>query len=122
MSVGHHTFNNLEREQTYAMRAAQGRLTALENTLYQKLDPETFYGQLDLSGNYWGPSFAAITDFTLGDSDAIGKITIPDVQQSMPGNFMQPHVIHPTTLDALIHSSLVLFSQSSDLGVMLLLV
>lgn len=77
MSVGHHTYNDLEREETHATRAAQERLTALENTLYQKLDPETFYGQLDLSGNYWGPSFAAITDFTLGDSDAIGKSQFP---------------------------------------------
>ncbi|KAF7879371.1 hypothetical protein EAF04_000567 [Stromatinia cepivora] len=109
---------DFKREQDHAARVAEERLVALENNLYHKLDEKTFYQRLHSTGNYWGPSFAAITDFMLGDSEAIGKITIPNVAEKMPGRFMQPHIIHPTTLDALIHSGLVLSTQSSDSGIM----
>ncbi|KAI9645960.1 hypothetical protein NHQ30_005397 [Ciborinia camelliae] len=117
--IDHSSLSDSRQEQEYATRAAKERLVVLENSLYHKLDPKTFYQKLQLTGNYWGPSFAAIADFTLGDFDAIGTITLPNIERSMPGEFMQPHVIHPTTLDAIIHSSLVLFAQSYGSGVML---
>ncbi|ESZ98068.1 hypothetical protein SBOR_1599 [Sclerotinia borealis F-4128] len=111
--------HDLRREQDHVNRTAEERLVAFENKSYHKLDTESFYRRLQLTGNYWGPSFAAITEFTLGDSNAIGTITIPNVEKSMPGKYMQPHIIHPTTLDALIHSSLVLFSQHYGSGIMI---
>lgn len=117
-SVDIYPFDDAKREQYYMTSAAEKRFIKLENDLYHKLEPRTFYERLQLAGNYWGPSFAAITDFIYGDFDAIGKITIPNVQASMPGEFTQPHIIHPTTLDTLIHSSLVLSSQSYGSGVM----
>ncbi|CAD6442880.1 62e7626d-0f35-4e4a-b9b1-5f30bfcc7997 [Sclerotinia trifoliorum] len=111
---------DFKQEQEHAARVAEQRLMDLENNMYHKLDEKTFYQRLESTGNYWGPSFAVITDFMLGYSEAIGGITVPNVAEMMPGGFIQPHVIHPTTLDALIHSSLVLSTstQSSTSDVM----
>ncbi|EDO04615.1 hypothetical protein SS1G_07098 [Sclerotinia sclerotiorum 1980 UF-70] len=111
---------DFKQEKDHAARVAGERLMDLENNMYHKLDEKTFYQRLESTGNYWGPSFATITDFMLGDSEATGKITVPNVAEMMPGGFIQPHVIHPTTLDALIHSSLLLSTstQSSASDVM----
>ncbi|KAJ8065466.1 hypothetical protein OCU04_006149 [Sclerotinia nivalis] len=115
-NVDDSALGDFKQEQDHAARVAEERLVDLENNLYHKLDEKTFYQQLESTGNYWGPSFAAITDFMLGDSEAIGKITVPNVAETMPGGFMQPHVIHPTTLDALIHSGLVLSTSTQSSG------
>ncbi|KAL9122551.1 MAG: hypothetical protein Q9187_000894 [Circinaria calcarea] len=77
----------------------------------QVLTSNKIYDQLRANGNVYGPLFAAIHELRLGNFQAVGQIYIPDVQSVMPSNYMQPHVIHPTTLDALMHTALPLYSQ-----------
>ena len=92
------------------------RLADLERSQPRTIDSSELYEDLRSKGNYYGPNFAAITAYELGEREAVGTVVIPDVANSMPSNFMQPHIIHPSTFDALIHSCLPIFGQHSNAG------
>ena len=47
---------------------------------------------------------------------ATAKIIIPDIAASMPHGFMQPHIIHPATLDALLQMTVPLFLRHRSAG------
>lgn len=94
------------------MTLAKGELLdTLRGRCSQRLRSEHLYNQLRSNGNLYGPCFAAIEELNLGDSQAIGQICVPDVQSIMPSNYLEPHIIHPATLDALMHTSLPLYTQ-----------
>ena len=76
-----------------------------------ELDVEELYEDLAASGNVFGPTFRAVTAMSLGPHSAYAKVNIPDVARSMPANFMRPHTIHPTTMDAINHVAAVLFKK-----------
>ncbi|MCJ1404087.1 hypothetical protein MMC11_007312 [Xylographa trunciseda] len=83
----------------------------------QSIGSEALYEQLRSNGNTYGDHFATITEIQLGNNcQAIAMIKVPDVAAIMPSNYIQPHIIHPTTLDALMHSSLPLYTQEYGPG------
>ena len=43
-------------------------------------------------------------------------VTIPDIAKCMPSGYMQPHLIHPATLDAFLHASMPMFSRCCRAG------
>ncbi|RTE81726.1 hypothetical protein BHE90_003791 [Fusarium euwallaceae] len=75
-----------------------------------ELDHDTIYSNLERNGNIYGPTFADIVKLNLGDHEAVATVRVPDIQSHMPGQFMQRHLIHPTTLDAITHVFLPLQS------------
>ena len=99
-------------------KAQLQRLHTVQRAQYPRFDPASIYDDMRSNGHHWGPDFARITSLSAGDNEATGTILVPDVAQSMPGSFMQPHVIHPATLDALIHSGLMLFAKTYGMGLM----
>ena len=82
----------------------------------QPIDTKTLYHELQSNGNAYGSTFAVLEDVYLGDLRVAGDIVIPDVAASMPSGFMQPHVIHPTTLDALLHITVPALLRHIKLG------
>ncbi|TEY79898.1 hypothetical protein BOTCAL_0040g00130 [Botryotinia calthae] len=86
------------------------------NLQQQDLNVETLYNQMQSNGNTYGPSFKAIRLLKMNKLKAVASIEIPNVQSIMPANYMQPHIIHPTTLDALLHTSLPLYSSIYGAG------
>ena len=88
------------------------RLHTAQRAQYPKFDLASIYENMRSKGHYWGPNFARIISLTAGDNEATGTVSIPDVARSMPANVMQPHVVHPATLDALTHSGLFLFTKT----------
>lgn len=77
----------------------------------EKMDPNDYYRKLRSNGNSYGDHFAAITELSLGSCRAVTGVKIPNTSSVMPTNYMQSHLIHPSTLDALMHSSLSLYYQ-----------
>ena len=68
------------------------------------------YEKLTECGNHYGPSFALVKGLLMHGVDfASALVKIPNVSKIMPFNFMQPHIIPPTVLDALMHTSLPLY-------------
>ena len=91
----------------------------IEKTPFTSIDPKRMYEDWQTQGHYWGPSFSLIKEIDIKDFEAAGRLMIGQIAGSMPGFLMQPHVIHPTTLDALIHSSLIVYGRTCHRSMML---
>ncbi|KAG8164134.1 hypothetical protein KVR01_006052 [Diaporthe batatas] len=77
---------------------------------------ETFYQKLDMHGNQYGTSFALLHDLHLNATGTMActKLTVPDMTEHMPGHVPQPHLIHPSTLDAISHIGAQLFQRFNN--------
>ena len=64
------------------------------------------YDDLRSHGNFYGTNFALMKELAVGHQHTLSTISIPDIAKTMPSAYQQPHIIHPTTLDAFIHSAL----------------
>jgi hypothetical protein len=89
------------REQEFLNDAFSGQMELIENACDTPISTKKFYEDMKTSGNDFGPTFAALSDIKVGQCKGFTKLTIPDVAACMPSSFLEPHVIHPTTLDAL---------------------
>lgn len=80
-----------------------------------------FYSGLAAVGTIYGPTFAAVQtlSFTAEGNHASGIVKIPDTASLMPAQHEAPHLIHPTTLDALQHVSLPLIEKSLGPGLVM---
>lgn len=63
------------------------------------------YDNLDTVGLHFGPLFQNLSDIVVnkGKGEVASFITVPDVAKVMPKNFVHPHMIHPSTLDSMMH-------------------
>ena len=85
-----------------------------------KLEPRHLYQDLKSNGNDYGPSFANIKKaHVYQNSLLLSEVEIPEVAKLMPAEYLSPHVIHPTTLDALMHTAIPLYTaQKGNSSVM----
>ena len=88
----------------------------LEDQSSLLFSPTDVYSKLRSNGNDYGPNFAILGELRVDDLHISGTVRIPDIAACMPANFMQQHVIHPATLDALFHINLPLFLQNCSPG------
>lgn len=75
------------------------------------MDVGKFYDDLAASGNAFGPTFRDLDELRMGDHEAYARVLIPDIASSMPASYMQPHVAHPATLDALNHVAAAMYQK-----------
>ncbi|PTB74995.1 polyketide synthase [Trichoderma longibrachiatum ATCC 18648] len=63
------------------------------------------YDNLDTVGLHFGSLFQNLSDVAVnkGQGEVSSFITVPDVARVMPKNFVHPHMIHPSTLDSMMH-------------------
>lgn len=77
---------------------------------------DELYRVLSDSGNTYGPAFAGIQHLTLNNDTALATVTVPDIAAFMPAQHQQPHLIHPSTLDIVLHTVLPLASRCFGKG------
>ncbi|KAF3395631.1 Compactin diketide synthase mokB [Talaromyces pinophilus] len=77
---------------------------------------DDLYSELERVGNKYGPSFSSIVHFSMDGDQTLSHVSIPDIAEVMPAQYMRPHVIHPTTLDTLLHTSLPLVNHKLGSG------
>ena len=65
--------------------------------------PLNFYEGLETLGLQLGPMFRNFTDVSRGDYRMVATSKIAPVRNTMPHNYMHDHLIHPITLDNIIH-------------------
>jgi NADPH:quinone reductase-like Zn-dependent oxidoreductase/NAD(P)-dependent dehydrogenase (short-subunit alcohol dehydrogenase family)/ubiquinone/menaquinone biosynthesis C-methylase UbiE len=77
---------------------------------------DEFYRKLDMHGNKYGSSFALLHDLHLNSTGTMActKLTVPNMTEHMPGYVPQPHLIHPSTLDAISHIGAQLFQKFNN--------
>lgn len=106
--------------------AAQPLLVAdiTQADLMHQLDPalgnlkqaREFYEELGRLGTVYGSTFTGIEEMTIEGDSAASYIVVPDVVSAMPSRQLSPHIIHPTTLDILLHTSMPLVHQKLGAG------
>ena len=99
-----------------ASATKQEILRKMSGKCTHSIESNDFYNELRSSGNTYGSLFAVLQEFQMCDSEATAKIVIPNVAASMPSEFMQPHLVHPTSLDALFQVTIPLFLRQTSLG------
>ncbi|KAI5925744.1 polyketide synthase [Camillea tinctor] len=82
------------------------------------LKADELYRELAAVGNTYGPTFAGIRTLTLSSdaSQASAIIQIPDTTSLMPAQYEAPHLIHPSTLDILLHTGLPIVGRQLGPG------
>lgn len=98
------------REQSSHQEQCLSDLLEAKASCNQIINHSELYLELAAGGNMYGPAFAAIEEarLDLSGQKSLTKLIIPDIAAMMPSNFFQPHVIHPTSLDAILHISVFL--------------
>ncbi|KAF7549789.1 hypothetical protein G7046_g8236 [Stylonectria norvegica] len=91
--------------------AADRWLEEIQAASPTSLDATETYRHLKASGNEYGETFQSLKEISVGKGYATGRIVIPDISQHMPGNYMQPHTIHPSTFDSIFQLEPVCFRQ-----------
>ncbi|KAI4710994.1 Type I Iterative PKS [Alternaria sp. Ai002NY15] len=106
-----------------AFSPSMERELALENERYmlslsnardicQKPARSFLYDTVETIGMQYGPTFRNMTELYAGPSSSYGIIKVPDTKAVMPKGFEYPYVVHPATLDSVLH--LVFPSISGD--------
>ncbi|KAK1595137.1 beta-ketoacyl synthase domain-containing protein [Colletotrichum navitas] len=86
----------LERE-----RHAQSFANA--KRICQKPARNFLYDTVETIGMEYGPTFRNMTELFAGSNASYGVITVPDTKSVMPKGFEYPNVVHPATLDSVLH-------------------
>lgn len=67
--------------------------------------PNELYDTLRAVGVYHGPVFQNITAISSGQATSVCTFSIADTAATLPGEFEEDHVIHPTTLDSVFQAA-----------------
>lgn len=98
-------------EHSAAIEEASEAYERIKSLAQEELSMETFYDERRKAGNDWGASFALLTEAHIGPGVGFSKMKIPDMAQWMPHGYFEPHLIHPTTLDASNHMLPAIFHR-----------
>ncbi|KAI8269455.1 Highly reducing polyketide synthase [Colletotrichum sp. SAR11_239] len=97
-----------------SLSPAMQRELALENERYaksftdakeicQKPARSFLYDTVETIGMQYGPTFRNMTELFAGPNSSYGVISVPDTKAVMPKGFEYPSVVHPATLDSVLH-------------------
>lgn len=75
------------------------------------LDATETYRHLKATGNEYGDTFQGLKEIHIGKGHATATIVIQDITQQIPGHYMQPHTIHPSTFDSIFQLEPVCFQR-----------
>lgn len=69
----------------------------------QKPARNFLYDNVETIGMVYGPTFRNVKELWAGKNSSYGVITVPDTKAVMPEGFEYPCVVHPATLDSILH-------------------
>ncbi|CAG7972082.1 unnamed protein product [Penicillium salamii] len=94
------------RETDEEIQSWKANLAAAEQTCTKAINFKNTYNDLQTSGLNFGDLFRNLDDVRatgLGLGKMVGSVTVPNIQASMPKQFIHSHLIHPATMDSMIH-------------------
>lgn len=92
----------MQRELELEAQARKEAFHQAKNTC-QKPARSFLYDNVETIGMVYGPTFRNINELWAGPSASYGVISVPDTKAIMPQGFEYPCVIHPATLDSVLH-------------------
>lgn len=82
-----------------------------------RCDMKKAYSELESVGLGFGPLFRNLTGVFRGEgqdaNQALGTVTVPDVRAVMPKKHMDAHMIHPVSMDSMMHVFLAALTGSA---------
>ncbi|EKG12367.1 Beta-ketoacyl synthase [Macrophomina phaseolina MS6] len=69
----------------------------------QKPARSFLYDTVETIGMHYGKTFRNMTELYAGESASYGVISVPDTKAVMPQKYEYPCVVHPATLDSVLH-------------------
>lgn len=91
--------------------AAEQWLQEVQAACPNFVDAAETYREMKASGNEYGDTFQGLKEIHYGKGHATGRIVIPDIERHIPGHYMQPHTIHPSTFDSIFQLEPVCFRR-----------
>ncbi|KAK4188780.1 highly reducing polyketide synthase AFT9-1 [Podospora australis] len=91
--------------------AAEKMMQDIQTNSTIQIDPEAIYDELKASGMAYGPTFRGMKEIQVGPSRGLARIVIPDIESNMPGQYMQPHIFHPSTFDGMLQLVTLVFRR-----------
>lgn len=80
------------------------------------IDAVETYRDLKATGNEYGDTFQGLKEIHIGKGYATATIVVQDITQQIPGHYMQPHTIHPSTFDSIFQLEPVCFQREGLLA------
>lgn len=77
------------------------------------VDVPAFYSHLAHLGIEYGATFANMTNARSSTGTCLAQVKIADIAETMPMDFQYPFIIHPSTLDSILHPIFVALSADS---------
>lgn len=96
--------------------ALRGSEESIHDGCATEVSVDKLYRSFADSGLNFGPTFQTLSDIRLGrDLNMVATLHSPvdKIEKSMPHQYVQPHLVHPVTLDGLVHANLVALVSSS---------
>nr|QED55506.1 TRI17 [Trichoderma protrudens] len=110
-------FESEGNETLFGTQVTYGDLVdQIDLTSAKRIPSSDLYQELERVGNAYGPTFTGIQELIIDADRATSRVVIPDVISVMPAQHIRPHIIHPSTLDILLHTSLPLVNERLGAG------
>ncbi|PSN65487.1 hypothetical protein BS50DRAFT_622687 [Corynespora cassiicola Philippines] len=90
---------------------ATKRLIETQTVSMKSVDPQGFYHTLKSKGNSYGPNFSSTFQLSHDNGSVISSHRISATADNSTNYVEHAHIIHPTTLDSLLHPSIAIFHQ-----------
>lgn len=88
------------------------RVAKAERACRKDVSTKQLYELLQTVGLDFGPTFQNLSEMRIGKNrNAVATVRAPNLKSKMPHGFVQPHLIHPTTLDGVLQSILVALTR-----------
>ncbi|KAJ5310606.1 uncharacterized protein N7443_003067 [Penicillium atrosanguineum] len=94
------------RDKIEESRAWKADLKHAQEICTRPMNFHNTYDNLQKSGLNFGPLFRNLGNVRSSGSrlgSITGTVTVPDIAESMPKQYMHDHLIHPATMDSMIH-------------------
>ncbi|EFQ35173.1 beta-ketoacyl synthase domain-containing protein [Colletotrichum graminicola] len=104
VSVTYKSSISLAMERELALeRERHAQSFANAKKICQKPARNFLYDTVETIGMEYGPTFRNMTELFAGPNASYGVISVPDTKSVMPKGFEYPNVVHPATLDSVLH-------------------
>ncbi|EFQ27365.1 beta-ketoacyl synthase domain-containing protein [Colletotrichum graminicola] len=93
-----------------ALPSIQGNQINVSRGYTTEVSVDKLYRNLSQSGLHFGPTFQTLSNVRLGQGlNMIATVDSPGekIKKVMPYQYVQPHLVHPATLDAVVHANVV---------------
>ncbi|KAK2012538.1 beta-ketoacyl synthase domain-containing protein [Colletotrichum eremochloae] len=105
-----------EVDEDLALPSVQGHQISDIFGYTTEVSVDKLYRNLSHSGLHFGPTFQTLRNVRLGRHlNMVATVDSPGekIKTVMPHHYVQPHLVHPATLDAVVHANLVPLASNS---------